>query len=395
MRFDVKVLAGDGSLSRLSLEAVSAAEAGRQAAQQGYAVLSVSGGGLLAGLKGGRQKFPLKLFSQELLALLESGLTVVEALEVLAEKERQQGTRDILSGIILALREGRSLSTALESTPQVFPPLYIATVRASEKTSDLDEALRRYIAYQNQLDDLRGKLVSASVYPLLLMVVGGLIIVFLLGFVVPRFSRIYEDLHGDLPWLSRVMLEWGRFAENYGLLASAMALAAAYGAFRLLQRPFVRAWFSARLWRSSAVGERLRVFHLSRCYRTLGMLLRGGIPFTTALNMVAELLAPALRPGLVQATARIAEGMPASRALEEYGLVTPVSLRLIRVGEQTGAMGEMMDRIATFHDEEMGRWVEMVSRLFGPLLMLVIGLMIGLIVVLLYLPIFQVAESIG
>lgn len=395
MRYEVKALAGDGSLARLSLEAASDTEAARLAEHQGYAVLAVSGSRSLSILRGGRQKFPLKLFSQELLALLESGLTVVEALEVLAEKERQASTRELLGAIIGALREGRTLSAALESHPQVFPPLYIATIRASEKTSDLDESLRRYIAYQNQIDELRGKLVSASVYPLLLMGVGGLIIIFLLAFVVPRFSRIYEDLHGDLPWLSQLMLEWGRFAENYGLLAGAGAMGLAYAGFRLLQRPGVRAWVSARLWASSAVGARLRVFHLSRCYRTLGMLLRGGIPFTTALNMVADLLAPALRPGLLQATARIAEGMPASRALEEFGLVTPVSLRLIRVGEQTGAMGEMMERIATFHDEEMSRWVDMVSRLFGPLLMLVIGLMIGLIVVLLYLPIFQVAESIG
>lgn len=395
MRFEVKALCSDGSLTVVSLDAASSAAAAELAARQGYAVLSVNAASMFGSVSGGRQKFPLKLFSQELLALLESGLTVVEALEVLSEKERQAGTRDILTGIILALREGRTLSAALESAPQVFPPLYVATVRASEKTSDLDEALRRYIAYQNQVDELRSKLVSASVYPLLLLGVGGLIIIFLLAFVVPRFSRIYEDLHGDLPWLSQVMLEWGSFAENYGLLTGAVFLAAAYAGWRLLQRDSVRASLGAWLWHSPRLGERLRIFHLSRCYRTLGMLLRGGIPFTTALGMVADLLAPALRPGLRQATARIAEGMPASRALEEFGLVTPVSLRLIRVGEQTGAMGEMMERIATFHDEEMARWVDMVSRLFGPILMLFIGLMIGMIVVLLYLPIFQVAESIG
>lgn len=400
MRFEVKALGADGNLTVVSLDAASAAEAGTLAENQGYAVLSVTTPGLLGGLRafgglrGGHHKFPLKLFSQELLALLESGLTVVEALEVLAEKERQQSTRDILIGIIGALREGRTLSAAMDAVPQVFPPLYVATVRASEKTSDLDEALRRYIAYQNQVDELRGKLVSASIYPLLLLGVGGLIIIFLLAFVVPRFSRIYEDLHGELSWLSKIMLEWGHFAENYGLAAAALALGAAFGLFRLLQTDAARARIGAWLWRSPSIGERLRVFHLSRCYRTIGMLLRGGIPFTTALDMVKDLLAPELRPGLQLANERIAEGMPASRALEEYGLVTPVSLRLIRVGEQTGAMGEMMERIATFHDEEMARWVDMISRLIGPVLMLVIGLVIGLIVVALYMPIFQVMEQI-
>lgn len=395
MRFQVKALDRDGSIAILRLDARDAAEAARIAERQGHAVLSVGAGSLLAGFANRKQGFPLKLFSQELLALLESGLTVVEGIEVLAEKERNASVRTTLDGLMGRLREGRPLSAAMEEMPSVFPALYVASVRASEKTSDLDEALRRFIAYQNQVDDLRSKLVSASVYPALLIGVGGLIIIFLLAFVVPRFSRIYEDLHGDLPWLSKVMLEWGRLAENYGLLVGIVFLCLAVAAFRMLQRDTVRERIGAMLWRSPAIGERLRVFHLSRCYRTAGMLLRGGIPFTTTLEMVADLLAPALRLRLHAATRRISEGMPASRALEENGLTTPVAQRLIRVGERTGNMGEMMERIAAFHDEEMARWIDMVSRLFGPILMMFIGVMIGGIVVLLYLPIFQVAESIG
>lgn len=394
MRFRVKALGMDGGVATLSLDARDADEASRLAECQGYAVLAVSGAPLFAGLTAGKAAFPLKLFSQELLALLESGLTVVEGIEVLAEKERNPSVRATLEQISAALREGRPLSATLEELPNVFPALYVASVRASEKTSDLDEALRRYIAYQNQVDELRAKLVSASIYPVLLVGVGGLIIVFLMAFVVPRFSRIYEDLHGDLPWLSRMMLEWGRLAEHYGLAVLAAAVALAVALFRLLRQEAVRERIGALLWRWPAVGDRLRVFHLSRCYRTTGMLLRGGITLAAALDMVGGLLAPALRPRLADANRRIREGIPASRALEEFGLTTPVAQRLLRVGEQTGNLGEMMERIAAFHDEEMGRWVEMVSRLFGPLLMMVIGLMIGVIVVMLYLPIFQVAESI-
>lgn len=395
VRFQVKALNRDGSIILLPIEARDAHEATLSAEHQGHAVLSVAGASLLAGLSPRGPGFPVKLFSQELLALLESGLTVVEAIEVLAEKERSLSIRGILEGVLSGLREGRTLSTALQERPRVFPPLYVASVRASEKTSNLDEALRRYIAYQEQVDGLRAKLVSASVYPLLLLGVGGLVIIFLLAFVVPRFSRIYEDLHGDLPWLSKVMLEWGRLAENYGLLVGAVALGLIVATVHFLRRPTVRSRVADLLWRMPTIGDRLRIFHLSRCYRTIGMLLKGGIPFTSSLEMVADLLAPALRPRLQAATERIREGMPASRALEENDLTTPVAQRLLRVGEQTGNMGEMMERIAAFHDEEMARWIDLVSRLFGPILMLGIGLMIGMIVVLLYLPIFQLAESIG
>jgi len=394
MRFKVKILS-QGEVSFLDMDARSADEAGQLAERQGHSVLSIGAASILGGIGGRKANFPLKLFSQELLALLESGLTVVVGIEVLAEKERNASVRGTLEHILGRLREGRPLSAAVEELPEIFPKLYVASIRASEKTSNLDEALRRFIAYQSQIDDVRAKLVSASIYPVLLLGVGGLIIIFLLAFVVPRFSRIYEDLHGELPWLSRVLLEWGHLAENYGLTILLVSIAVAVAGYRLLRTDAVRAQFGALIWKSPAIGERLRVFHLSRCYRTTGMLLRGGIPFTAALEMVEGLLAPVLRPRLRLATERISEGMPASRALEENGLTTSVSQRLLRVGEQTGNMGEMMERIAAFHDDEMARWIDTVSRLFGPLLMMFIGLMIGGIVILLYLPIFQVAESVG
>jgi general secretion pathway protein F len=161
------------------------------------------------------------------------------------------------------------------------------------------------------------------------------------------------------------------------------------------RRTNLRATLSRLMWRVPGMGERLRVLELARCYRTLGMLQRGGIAIVPALEMVAGLLSPQMRPQLQRATVRIREGSPTSQAMEAENLTTQVAARMLRVGERAGNMGEMMERIAAFHDEEIGRWVEWVTRLFGPLLMLVIGLFIGVIVVLMYLPIFQLAESLG
>jgi general secretion pathway protein F len=395
MQFRVKAMAPTGGVSMLALDARDAGEAEALARKQGYAVLAVSKAGFLAGFGRRSARFPLLLFSQELLALLESGIAVVEAIETLAEKESRPAVRLALETILSRLREGATLSNALAEMPADFSELYVATIRASEKTSDLAESLRRFIAYQTQLDLLRAKLVGAAVYPALLVGVGGLVIFFLLGYVVPRFSHIYEDMGGDLPWLSRLLIEWGQLLERDGLLALATLVALVVAAYRILSRPAARAWLGEVIWRVPKLGERLRVFHLSRCYRTLGMLLRGGIPIVAALDMVEGLLAVTLRSQLVRAANAIREGVPTSQAMERHGLTTPVALRLLRVGEQTGNMGEMMERIAAFHDEETARWTEMTVRLFGPLLMLLIGLLIGAIVVLLYLPIFQLAESIG
>lgn len=395
MQFRVKTLGPDAGVGVTILEAADAADAARQVAAQGQAVLSVSRAPLAGRLRAsGSARFPLLLFSQELLSLLDSGITLVEAIETLAEKESRPAVHAVLQQVVAGLREGKPFSATLEGAPQAFPPLYVATVRASERTSGLGEALGRYIVYASQLETLRGQLVSAAIYPVLLIGVGGLVILFLMGYVVPRFSHIYEDMGGNLPFLSRLLLEWGLIVERYwplllGLGAAAVA-ALIHGGGRLaLQR-------AARLlWRIPALGERMRVFQLARLYRTLGMLLRGGIAIVPALEMVTGLLSAALQAHLASAMRKIREGSAISQAFEADGLTTAVALRMLRVGERAGNMGEMMERAAAFHDEEMARWAEWATRLFGPLLMLLMGLVIGAIVVLMYLPIFQLAETIG
>ncbi|MDO8450803.1 MAG: type II secretion system F family protein [Rhodoferax sp.] len=394
MQFLVKTLKPDAGVGITMLDAVSAAEAERQVASQGHAVLSVAPASVLSRLRApGKSRFPLLLFSQELLSLLNSGITIVEAIETLSEKENRPAVRAVLQGIVSALREGRPFSATLEDAPQAFPPLYVATVRASERTSGLGEALGRYIAYATQLETLRGRLVSAAIYPVLLVAVSGLVILFLMGYVVPRFSHIYEDMGGNLPFLSRLLLQWGLAVEQYWPvilgLAAALVAGAVQGGGRMVGQRLVRL-----MWRFPAAGERMRVFQLARLYRTLGMLLRGGIAIVPALDMVTGLLSAALQTRLASATQSIREGNAISHAFEATGLTTAVALRMLRVGERAGNMGEMMERIAAFHDEEMARWAEWVTRLLGPLLMLLMGLVIGAVVVLMYLPIFQLAESI-
>jgi general secretion pathway protein F len=195
----------------------------------------------------------------------------------------------------------------------------------------------------------------------------------------------------ELPWLSQLLLEWGRFINAHGALLAVAFVAAAVAAALGFARLKELAGRVAR--RVPAIGERLRVYHLARFYRTLGMLLRGGTPLVTALGMAAGLMPAVMRPRLAAATQRIREGASTSSAMEVAGLATPVALRLLRVGEKSGEMAEMMDRIAAFHDDELARWIDLVTRLFEPLLMAVLGVVIGVIVVLMYLPIFELAGS--
>ena len=390
MRFRVRALGAAASVNEIEVDAADASAARRLIVDRGLTVMSV------APLRGAasRARFPLMLFNQELVALLKAGIPLAEALAALAEKEARPAVHAVVAALGEGLREGRSLSAALEAQPQVFPPLYVASVRAAERTSDLEQALSRYIDYQRQLESIRGKLVAAAIYPALLLLVGGAVMFFLLIFVVPRFAQVFESVGGELPWMSRLLLDWGQLMQAHGGPVGLGLLAALAGLVLVLRRPQTRAVALRLAWRLPRIGERLRLFELARLYRTLGMLLRGGIPAVAAMGMVDGLLSPALRPGLARTIAAVREGQGFAASLQAHGIATPIALRMLAVGERAGNLGEMLERAAEFHEEESARWLDVLTRLAGPLLMLVIAVAVGLILVMLYLPIFQVAESI-
>jgi general secretion pathway protein F len=394
MQFDIKVMRSGEGVCTVSIAALNEIDAASVAKSQGYAVLSVKAAGNALALVKPRRTFALVLFSQELLSLLDAGLSLIEAMLALADKERHPDAKKVLDSIIARLYEGQTFSAALEEFPSVFPALYIASIRASEKTGGLGEALSRFVAYQTQLNFVKKKVISASIYPVVLMAVGGMVMLFLLGYVVPRFSSVYEGSRTTLPWLSQMLLKWGLLLQNNGLLLFVVAVAGLAAAVFAFSRPSVREALVSKLWRIPAIGERMHVYQLARFYRTLAMLLKGGIPVVSALDMVSGLLQPTLRGKLLLASNSIREGQTISQAMEANELTTPVALSMLRVGERSGNMGEMMERIATFHDEEMARWVEWFTKLFEPLLMATMGVVIGVIVVLMYMPIFDMAGSI-
>jgi general secretion pathway protein F len=394
MRFELRAITHDGRIETLDLQALDEASAREHAEGQGYTVVAVKRRANLFGFwRGAGERFPLVLFSQELLVLLEAGLPLVEAIDTLAAKERRSDFRALLARIVAVLRQGRTFSSALEQFPTAFPALYVATVRAAERTSDLPQALGRFVSYQNQIEALRKRIVNASIYPLLLIGMGGLVSLFLLFYVVPRFGRIYEERSAELPWVSKLLLSWGNLVEGHGLITLALFGLLLAGVVYAARSMNVRAAIGDALWKLPGIGERMKIYQLARFYRTVGMLLKGGVPLVSTLRMGAELLHPVLRTRLEAAGRAISEGRSVSESLDANGLTTPVALRMLAVGEQSGNMGEMMDRIASFHDEEISRWVEWFTRMFEPILMAVIGLLIGGIVILMYMPIFELAGS--
>jgi general secretion pathway protein F len=391
MQFAVRTLAPDMRVASVLVDAPDEADARRQVEARGLYVSAIepAHAPLLRRQRGG--KLSLVLFSQELLALLTAGLGIVEGLEALLEKEASPATRGVLERLLAGLREGKRLSTVMAAQPALFPPLYVGIVRAAEGTSDLPRALERYIEYQQRIDTVRAKVVSASIYPAILLLVGGGVSIFLMSYVVPRFAEVYQGAGRSLPWMSRLMLDWGQFAGRHAgalLLGFAATVALAAWAIRRTLRQGGAARLLAKL---PGIGERARIYELSRLYLTLGMLNEGGITLVNAIDTVQGMVSPGIAGGLKAARAAIEAGRPMSDAFEANGLTTPISLRMLRVGERTGAMGTMLTRSAAFYDGEIGRWIDRFTRTFEPLLMAAIGLIVGAIVVLLYMPIFDLA----
>jgi general secretion pathway protein F len=297
----------------------------------------------------------------------------------------------VLARLLAGLREGKRYSAVLAEQPDLFPPLYIGIVRAAEGTSDLPRSLERYIDYQQRIDAVRAKVVSAAIYPAILLAVGGGVSLFLITYVVPRFAAVYQGAGRNLPWLSQLMLSWGQFAGQHTALLLALAGLLAAGLVLLVRQMRASGAFGRLFARLPGIGERMRIYELSRLYLTLGMLSEGGITIVHAIDTVQAMVSPTVRAGLAAARRDIESGLPLSEAFEAHGLTTPISLRMLRVGERTGDMGPMLTQSAKFYDGEITRWIERFTRTFEPLLMAAIGLVVGAIVVLLYMPIFDLA----
>lgn len=396
--FDLVVRSPAGVVKAFVLNAADTADARNHAARGGFDVLACTPRAATNKLSirtrvGARRPLDIATLSYELSSLMAAGLSVTEALRTLAQKERSTARRAVLLDVVGSVNEGMPLSGALGRHPEQFPPLLIATVSASEQTGDLSTALRRYSEHQQSVKALRDKVVGATIYPVLLLAVGCLVVMFLLGVVVPKFAVLIESTRRELPWSSQLMMSWGRLvADNawaVALLGAASFTAAIVTARRVLRTGAKARWIESLPF----IGPTMRQFRHSQLYRTTGMLVRGGIAAPRALELAASLLGEADQVRLRRAVALVREGRSLSGALHDAQLADPVATSMLTVAERTGTLAEILERIALFHESTLQRSVEMTSRLFEPILMIGIGLVIGAIVVLMYLPIFDLASS--
>ena len=395
MHYRVRTLSPDHLIAQVTIDALDEEDARRQIELRGLFAAEVQPMTRFRSRATGVRNWSLVLFSQELLALLEAGLSIVEGLEALSEKEANDGARAVLQRLLTGLRDGKRFSAVLAEQPQLFPPLYVGIVKAAEGTSDLPRSLARYLEYRVRIDGVRGKIVSAIIYPVILMLVGGGVAFFLIGYVVPKFAEVYQEAGRSLPFMSRLLLDWGRFVSGHSVLVLSLCGLVLAGLVLGVQQVVRRGGYVRLLTLLPGMRSRVHIYQLSRLYLTLGMLLEGGIPIVSAIDTIRTMLSPAIGTSLHRANEAVQAGTPLSDAFELNGLTTPISLRMLRVGERSGQMGGMLTRSAEFYDGEIGRWIDRFVRVFEPVLMAAIGIVVGGIVVLLYMPIFDLADSLS
>lgn len=390
-QFKAKVLDASMNISFIDVEAVDDSEARRFIAAAGHRLMHLkqSRGPRLTTTR--QKPFNLMVFNQQLYSLLEAGQTIVDAIEVLGRNDKRGHHRSIFDTLLRALHEGCQLSEAMQKLPSAFPVLYIAMVKASETTGTVKNAIQRFTQYQTQVNEIRSKLVAAATYPAILLSVGFLVISFLLLYVLPRFSAIYDDTNTANATVGFVQA-WGTFVRNNTALAWLSLLGILVLIVTLVVHPGIRLFLSKKILTAPWIGEKVWILQMARMYRTLGMLLKSGVSVLTAMRMTQASLPPSMKKQLEVTIQEVSEGHPISDVLMRHGLSTEIAQRLLVAGESSGNLDDMMERIADFYDQETSMWIDAAGRLIEPLLMVGIGLIVGVVVLMLYSPIFDLAN---
>lgn len=332
------------------------------------------------------------VFNQELLALVKAGLPLLASIELLGQRAQHPRLRAILGEVQAAVRGGAALSASLAKHPRSFPALYTAALHAGEQSGNFVESLGRYVEYQKRILAIRQRFRAALTYPVALFTLSMAVVLFLLIYVVPTFTMIYSDAEASLPVATRMLVTLtGRLRELIPLLAGGVALAG-LGAWQVLRTPGGRRAADRWTLQLPFVGEVVRGYVFSRFARTLAMTLTGGIPMIPALETSLGALGNMHVSGAIRGVVpRVAAGSSLEAALEASGVVPPLVLELVAVGETSGSLGEMLGHVADLFDADLDTRLATFAAVIEPIIMVAMGLVVAVIVVIMYLPIFNLA----
>jgi type IV pilus assembly protein PilC len=334
-------------------------------------------------------------FNQELLVLIRSGLPILQVLDTVLERSESGPMRQVLREIREDVRGGAALSETFGKFPRIFPHLYVASIKAGERTGELPLTIGRYIAYQKRVEAIKAKVRSATFYPMILCLASISVVLFLLFYVIPSFTQIYADARVELPFLTRVLIATADAMIGKIYFWAPSLLFAAVTVSFFARTPRGRCLIDRALLAVPFFGHLAIEYAVTGFCRTLSTILAGGIPLTQAMRMARGTLNNQILEGKVdQAVRKVEEGTSFSAALTQSGFFPVIALRMIAAGETTGSLGEMLTEVSEFYEGEVERRLDRMTTLVEPLMMLAMGLLVGGIVVAMYIPIFQLAGTV-
>ncbi len=398
--YNCKLGASDGKILYREFEAVEPAALQKSLEDQGFFVFEIKRKPLQFLFDKGMKRRSidnraLLTFNQELLVLIKAGMPIMQVLDAILERYENGKFAEILRQVREDVKGGAALSTAMEKHGRSFPHLYVASIRAGERTGDLPSTIRRYIQYLKRVDSIRKKVVAALFYPSILVLFAFMAITLLLLYVVPTFAHVYADAGSQLPLPTRMLIEFTTFLKRAAPFAIVIGIGgvAAY-----------RSWVGTESGRYIVDRFKLTVpfggdiftkYSVAGSSRTLATVLGSGIPIIESLRMsIGTLNNKYMEKRLFEAVRFIEEGGRLSTALERIKIMPPLALRMLGVGETTGSLEDMLMDISDYLEDELEERMHLLTTAIEPAIMLVMGVVIGAIIIAMYLPVFKIAGTV-
>lgn len=330
------------------------------------------------------------VFNQELASLVSAGLPIISSLDILLERRKNLVFKRALEDIRDQVKSGASLSEAFGSHGELFPPLYAPTLASGERSGEIAGVLKRYISYSKTVLMLRKKVTSATIYPTILAVMACCLIVLLVTYILPNFEALFRDMGTDLPALTKMILGLSKFVRgNLMILVPLVAVSAFMLVSYKRSDAGTRAWDYYKM-KIPFLGRVFTKYAITRFCRTLGTLVQGGIPLVTSVEISARVIGNRVFEFEMLAVAgKVREGQPLWESLEKTGLMTDMSVEMIKVGESTGALEEMLANVANLYDDEIDADLTTIVSMMEPAMLVFMGLVVATMLLAIYLPLIK------
>jgi len=396
--FVLKYADGRGQIHQQVASAGSEKELRERYSQQGFLIYSIKPRTMVAARVAGRKKKinleKFLIFNQQFVTLIRAGLPILKSLDLLAERLTDAKLGPYIKAVRDEVRNGTLLSEAFRQQG-IFPKIYVTSVMAGEKSGSLPEVLDRYITYQKLSLAVKKKVLVSLMYPCVLIVLVILLMVFLVTYVVPTFATLYASMNAQLPYMTTLLIAIGTTARSYILLLAGALIGAIFFVRWWSRKDSARGKIDRVKMKVPIAGEIWLKYQVAQLARILSTLLTGGIPLVQAMETAAESLGtPLLEQAVAVAGKSVREGQPLSGSLRNSGVVPPLAVDMIEVGESTGALPAMLSSVAEFFEEDVNTRMQATLSLIEPAIMIVMGSVVAFVLISLYLPIFSLADTI-